>query len=161
MCIRDRVSLSDELETTRKYLVVQKLRYGEKINYEIEMQKGTETCMVPPLILQPLVENAIFHGLEAKSEAGTVIIESAFQGGNLLLTITDDGAGMDAKTLENVRASCRQTVIKDAHSIGMSNVHNRIRLNYGEDYGMSIDSIQGMGTTITLLMPAVIQKEDT
>lgn len=154
------IPLSDELETTRKYLVVQKLRYGEKINYEIEMPKDTEDCMVPPLILQPLVENAIFHGLEAKSEAGTVIIESAFQGNNLLLTITDDGAGMDSETLEKVRASLHQTVIKDAHSIGMSNVHNRIRLNYGEDYGMSIDSFQGMGTTITLLMPAIKQKEE-
>lgn len=154
------IPLSDELETTRKYLVVQKLRYGEKINYEIEMPKDTEDCMVPPLILQPLVENAIFHGLEAKSEAGTVIIESAFQGNNLLLTITDDGVGMDSETLEKVRASLHQTVIKDAHSIGMSNVHNRIRLNYGEDYGMSIDSFQGMGTTITLLMPAIKQKEE-
>ena len=112
------------------------------------------------MVIQPLVENAIFHGLEAKSEAGTVIIESAFQGNNLLLTITDDGVGMDSETLEKVRASLHQTVIKDAHSIGMSNVHNRIRLNYGEDYGMSIDSFQGMGTTITLLMPAIKQKEE-
>ena len=154
------VPLSDELETTRKYMVVQKLRYGEKINYEIEMQEGTEDCMVPPLILQPLVENAIFHGLEAKNEAGTVIIESVFQGENLLVTITDDGAGMDSETLKNVQESCRKTVIKDAHSIGISNVHNRIRLNYGEDYGMFVESSLGMGTTITLLMPAVIQKEE-
>ena len=145
----------------REWLYFLQLKcYGEKINYEIEMPKDTEDCMVPPLILQPLVENAIFHGLEAKSEAGTVIIESAFQGNNLLLTITDDGAGMDSETLEKVRASLHQTVIKDAHSIGMSNVHNRIRLNYGEDYGMSIDSFQGMGTTITLLMPAIKQKEE-
>ena len=154
------VPLSDELETTRKYMVVQKLRYGEKINYEIEMQEGTEDCMVPPLILQPLVENAIFHGLEAKNEAGTVIIESVFQGENLLVTITDDGAGMDSETLKNVQESCGKTVIKDAHSIGISNVHNRIRLNYGEDYGMFVESSLGMGTTITLLMPAVIQKEE-
>ena len=103
------VPLSDELETTRKYLVVQKLRYGEKINYEIEMEEGTKDCMVLPLILQPLVENAIFHGLEAKSETGTVVIESAFQGKNLLLTITDDGAGMDPETLEAVKkAAVRQ-----------------------------------------------------
>lgn len=154
------VPLSDELETTRKYMVVQKLRYGEKINYEIEMQEGTEDCMVPPLILQPLVENAIFHGLEAKNEAGTVIIESVFQGENLLVTITDDGVGMDSETLKNVQESCGKTVIKDAHSIGISNVHNRIRLNYGEDYGMFVESSLGMGTTITLLMPAVIQKEE-
>ena len=91
---------------------------------------------------------------------GTVVIESAFQGKNLLLTITDDGAGMDPETLEAVKKSCSQAVMKDARSIGMSNVHNRIRLNYGENYGLSVESSKGMGTTITLLMPAVIQKED-
>lgn len=155
------VPLQDELLTTRKYLVVQKLRYGEKVHYEVEMQSGTEHCMVPPLILQPLVENAIFHGLEAKSQGGTVIIESALQGGNLLLTITDDGAGMDEETLNQARANCEQNVVKDAHSIGMSNVHNRIRLNYGDGYGLTLESSKGIGTTITLLMPAVIQKEES
>lgn len=153
------VPLYDELETTRKYLVVQKLRYGEKVNYEVEMEKGTEHCMVPPLILQPLVENSIFHGLEAKSEGGTVIIESALQGENLLLTITDDGAGMDPETLERAQKNCLQNGAGDGHSVGMANVHNRIRLNYGEGYGLTLESIKGIGTTITLLMPAVIQEE--
>lgn len=153
------VPLHDELETTRKYLVVQKLRYGEKVNYEVEMEKGTEHCMVPPLILQPLVENSIFHGLEAKSEGGTVIIESALQGENLLLTITDDGAGMDPETLEQAQKNCLQNGAGDGHSVGMANVHNRIRLNYGEGYGLTLESIKGIGTTITLLMPAVIQEE--
>lgn len=154
------ISLKDELETTRKYLVVQKLRHGEKVNYEIEMQEGTERCMVPPLILQPLVENAIFHGLEAKNEAGTVVIESALQGDRLLLTITDDGAGMDEETLKRVRESRDQRVVKDAHSIGISNVHNRIRLNYGKGYGLSVESSQGIGTTVTLTMPAIVGKEE-
>lgn len=153
------VPLYDELETTRKYLVVQKLRYGEKVNYEVEMERGTEYCMVPPLILQPLVENSIFHGLEAKSEGGTVIIESALQGENLLLTITDDGAGMDPETLERAQKNCLQNGAGDGHSVGMANVHNRIRLNYGEGYGLTLESIKGIGTTITLLMPAVIQEE--
>lgn len=153
------VPLYDELETTRKYLVVQKLRYGEKVNYEVEMERGTEHCMVPPLILQPLVENSIFHGLEAKSEGGTVIIESALQGENLLLTITDDGAGMDPETLEQAQKNCLQNGAGDGHSVGMANVHNRIRLNYGEGYGLTLESIKGIGTTITLLMPAVIQEE--
>ena len=153
------VPLQDELETTRKYLVVQKLRYGEKVNYEVEMERGTEHCMVPPLILQPLVENSIFHGLEAKSEGGTVIIESALQGENLLLTITDDGAGMDSETLERARENCRKNVAGNAHSVGMANVHNRIRLNYGERYGLTLESVKGIGTTITLLIPAFIQEE--
>lgn len=153
------VSLYDELETTRKYLVAQKLRYGTKIHYEIEMQEHTAGCMVPPFILQPLAENAIFHGIEAKNEPGTIIIESSLHDGNLLLTITDDGAGMNQQALERIQARCKQKIIKDASLIGMSNVHNRIRLNYGEEYGMSVESAQGIGTTVTLLMPAVFQEE--
>lgn len=155
------VPLCDEIETTRKYLVVQKMRYGEKINYELEMQEGTEWCMVPPLILQPLAENAIFHGIEAKKEAGTVVIESALQGENLVITITDDGAGMDAETLVRIREQYICNDEGNGRSIGMANVHNRIRLNFGEAYGMSVESSLGIGTTITLLMPAMVEgKED-
>ena len=155
-----KVPLCDELETTRKYLVVQKLRYGEKINFEIEMQEGTEHCMVPPLILQPLVENAIFHGIEAKNEAGTVVIESALLGENLQITISDDGAGMDGETLAKVRFRYNQREARNAHSIGMSNVHNRIRVNFGEAYGLSVESEPGIGTTVTLIMPIVTEKEE-
>ncbi len=155
------VPLEDELETTRKYLVVQKLRYGETVNYEVEMQESTRRCKVPPLILQPLVENAIFHGLEAKGEGGTVIIESALEGGDLLLTIADDGAGMDQETLDLARRNCAKTVVKEARSIGMSNVHNRIRLNYGDGYGLRLESVKGIGTTVTLRLPAAVQKEES
>ena len=153
------IPLCEELESTRKYLVVQKLRYGEKVNYEIDMQEGTECCMVPPLILQPLVENAIFHGLEAKPDADMVVIASTLQGDDLLLTVTDDGAGMDAETLARVRARCLHPKVKGANSIGMANVHNRIRLNYGEGYGLSIESAPGIGTTVTLRIPAIFQKK--
>lgn len=161
LAVRDSmIPLCDEFEATRKYLVVQKLRYGEKINYELELQEGTEQCMVLPLILQPLAENAIFHGIEAKYETGTVVIESALLGERLLLTITDDGAGMDERTLEKVRACLKQPAVKDDSSIGMPNVHNRIRLNYGEEYGLTVESSKGIGTTVTLLMPAIFQKEE-
>lgn len=154
------IPLCDEIETTRKYLVVQKMRYGEKINYELEMQEETEQCMVPPLILQPLAENAIFHGIEAKKEAGMVIIESALQGENLMITITDDGAGMDAATLLKIRQQYACNDEGNGQSIGMANVHNRIRLNFGEAYGLSVESSLGIGTTVTLLMPAVIKGKD-
>ena len=88
-----------------------------------------------------------------------MIIESALQGENLLLTITDDGAGMDSETLERARENCRKNVAGNAHSVGMANVHNRIRLNYGERYGLTLESVKGIGTTITLLIPAFIQEE--
>lgn len=151
------IELKDEFESTRKYLVVQKLRYGENIQFEMDLAAGTEACMVPPLILQPLVENAIFHGLEAREEADMIVVSSTLEGDDLLLTVTDDGAGMDEQTLKKVnntiaaRANDRQT---QSDSIGLANVHNRIRLNYGEEYGVSITSIPFTGTTVTIRLPA-------
>lgn len=151
----DTIPLADEFESTRKYLVVQKLRYGEKVHYEMDLGEGTGACMVPPLILQPLVENAIFHGLEAKESADMVVVASAFEGGDLVLTVTDDGAGMDARTLEKVRRRAldggRET---EGDSIGLANVHSRIRLNYGAGYGLALDSVPDIGTTATLRLPA-------
>jgi two-component system, sensor histidine kinase YesM len=151
----DTISLADEFENTRKYMVVQKLRYGETVHYEMDLGEGTGECMVPPLILQPLVENAIFHGLEAKESADMVVVSSAFEGSDLILTVTDDGAGMDARTLEMVRRrtldGMRET---ESDSIGLANVHSRIRLNYGAGYGLTLDSVSNIGTTVMLRLPA-------
>ena len=154
------IPLRDELESTRKYLVVQKLRYGEKVHYEIDMQEGSERCMVPALILQPLVENAIFHGLEAKEDADMIVIASTLKDGELLLSVTDDGAGIDREKLEQVRARYSRPRVRGASSIGMANVHNRIRLNYGEGYGLFVESAPGIGTTATLRMPAIFGQEE-
>lgn len=156
------IPLQEEMESLKKYLVVQKLRYGEKVNYELDLQEGTEQCMVPPLILQPLVENAIFHGLEAKEEANMIIVSSTLHQQELLLTVTDDGAGMDEETLERVRQRIRQrSPEKSGASIGMTNVDHRIRLNYGNDYGLEIESTPEIGTTVTLRLPAVCNEEET
>ena len=160
----DTIPLGEEFDNTRKYLVVQKLRYGEKIHYEMDLAPETEECRIPPLLLQPLVENAIFHGLEAKDDADMVVVASALEGGDLVLTITDDGAGMDSETLEKVNRSllCYQNVQgKRRNSIGLANVHNRIRLNYGDSYGVSIQSVPDIGTTITLRLPARWEEDST
>lgn len=152
----DTIPLADEFESTRKYLVVQKLRYGEKVHFEMDLGKGTGDCMVPPLLLQPLVENAIFHGLEARCDADMIVVASALDGEDLLLTVTDDGAGMDADTLAKVYADIlawQDGREKQSDSIGLANVHNRIRLNYGERYGVHIDSVPGIGSTVTLRLP--------
>lgn len=153
------IPLGEELESIRKYLVVQKLRYGDKVNYEFDVQPGAELCLVPPLILQPLVENAIFHGLEAKPDAGMLVISATLKDDALLITVNDDGAGMDAARLAAVRARLSRPPEKDGNSIGMANVHNRIRLNCGEGYGLTVDSMPGIGTTVTLRMPALFSEE--
>lgn len=152
----DEITLSEEFENTRKYLVVQKMRYGEKTNFEMDMAEDTARCMVPSLILQPIVENAIFHGLEAKEDARTVVVASTVEGEDLVLTVTDDGAGMDPealkKLMDRIHASGHGEK-RQTDSIGLANVHERIRLNYGESYGIGIQSALGIGTTVTLRLP--------
>lgn len=154
------IELKDEFESTRKYLVVQKFRYGDNIQFDLDLDPDTELCMVPPLILQPLVENAIFHGLEAREEADTIVVSSTLENEDLLLTVSDDGAGMDegiiARIMDNIAAQSRNAE-KQSDSIGLANVHNRIRLNYGEKYGVSITSIPSMGTTVSIRLPAVFR----
>ena len=151
------IPLEAEFENTRKYLVVQKLRYGDKVHFEMDLAPETGSCQVPPLILQPLVENAIFHGLEAREDSGLVVVSSALEGEDLLLTVADDGAGMTPEVLRRVTADMQALQDgreKQSDSIGLANVNNRLRLNYGPGYGATIESTPDMGTTITLRLPA-------
>ena len=152
----DTVSLQEEFESTRKYLVVQKMRYGDNVNFEMDLGEDTAQCRVPPLILQPLVENAIFHGLEARDGADMIVVTSEIEDEDLLITVSDDGAGMDAETLDRVCTKITEWSrgkVAQSDSIGLANVHRRIRLNYGEPYGISINSIPDIGTTVTVRLP--------
>ena len=136
---------------------MQKLRYGDKVHFEMDLAPETGSCQVPPLILQPLVENAIFHGLEAREDSGLVVVSSALEGQDLLLTVADDGAGMTPEVLRRVTADMQALQDgreKQSDSIGLANVNNRLRLNYGQGYGATIESTPDMGTTITLRLPA-------
>lgn len=160
----DTVSLQEEFESTRKYLVVQKMRYGDNVNFEMDLAEDTAQCRVLPLILQPLVENAIFHGLEARDGSDMIVVTSEIEKGDLLVTVSDDGAGMDAETLERVCARISdwsRGTVAQSDSIGLANVHRRIRLNYGEPYGISISSVLNIGTTVTVRLPALDVRKHT
>ena len=89
-----------------------------------------------------------------------IVIASTLKDGELLLSVTDDGVGMDREKLEQVRARYSRPRVRGASSIGMANVHNRIRLNYGEGYGLFVESAPGIGTTATLRMPAIFGQEE-
>ncbi len=148
------IPLREEIESTRKYLVLQKIRYGSKVNFEFDMPDETLGCFVPSLILQPIVENAIFHGLEAKKSADMIVISSEIVGSDLMITVSDDGIGMQAQQLASVKAGLAEEHRSLQKSIGLSNVHSRIRLNHGEKYGVEIESTPEIGTSVTLHMRA-------
>jgi len=152
---RDYVSLREEIASLRNYLQIQKYRYGEKLEYRIDVAAGTEELSVPKLIIQPLVENAIYHGIEPSIGKGLVAIKSFLRGGDLVVAVEDNGVGMSPESIADILAVEEGGGGASApRPIGMRNVIRRIKTLYGEPYGLEIQSEQYDSTTVTMLLPA-------
>jgi len=146
------VLLDEEIQYIESYLCIQKNRLEERLKTSIDIQEEARACMVPKLILQPIVENALLHGVEPMREGGEVRITARLGQDDLFVTIEDNGPGMDQEELNQ----CRAAVYSDTgttDSIGMRNVHRRLRLHFGEEYGMTIESRPCGGTAVVLRMP--------
>ena len=146
------VPLNEEVQYIESYLCIQKNRLEDRLCTSMEIQKETRACMVPKLILQPMVENAILHGIEPMKDGGRVRITAGLEQQNLLITIEDNGPGMAPEELEQ----CRAAVYSESgapDSIGMRNVHRRPCLHFGKEYGLAIESRHQEGTIVTLRMP--------
>ena len=147
-------TLANELSHIETYLQIQRLRFGERVNYTL--RSDDDLCLdkitILPLLLQPIVENAILHGLEEVETGGLVdvnIHRDIDNPGTLVIAISDNGCGMDIRTLNNMRRNLSDGNINKRYGIGLYNINQRIRLCYGFGYGLSIDSEEGVGTTVT------------
>ena len=151
-------TLTKELEYIKTYLSIQQLRFGDRVNYTLQVDEDLDTnsCKILPLLLQPVVENAILHGLDSKTEDGMITIQIASADATLLITIKDNGQGMTNEELDALRDRIRNHPSSDTHSIGLYNINQRISLFYGEGYYMEIDSAIGAGTTVRLKIPKTI-----
>lgn len=152
-------TLHKELNHVENYLSIQKLRFGERINYAIEIQPGLDldNYQILPLLLQPVVENAVVHGLEAINGVGLVIIAVAMVGKEeLQISVSDSGTGMTEEELLRIRTMLNTPELHPQSSIALYNINQRIRLCYGEDYGVTIESKYGKGTMVTLTLPAFL-----
>ena len=144
---RDLITLETEKKQVTSYLEIQSVRYSDKLRYEIDIPDELLNVVVPKLILQPLVENALYHGIKNRRGMGTISISACRDGEDLLLRVSDSGAGMTHEQLETLRAG----IYEEKHTgLGLLNVHKRIRLYCGEPYGLSFESEQGVGTTVTV-----------
>jgi two-component system sensor histidine kinase YesM len=146
------VSLSSELEFTLNYLKLQYARFGDRVTYNIYAEPDREYKILP-LIIQPLVENAYAHGVESVKEGGYILIAVKNAGENVIIEVTDNGTGMDEETLMNLRSKIETGDTSSGKSIGLTNVHMRIKKYFGDSYGMKIFSEKGKGTTIRLTLP--------
>lgn len=148
-------TLQSELDAIQSYLFIQRFRFGEKILYSIEIDESInpQSYKLLPLLLQPLIENAMIHGLERKEGNGQIVVRIAPQGGKLCICVQDDGVGMQEETLRHMQHQLSQTRDTASGSIGLHNISQRIRLFYGEPYGLEVESGPDRGTTVRLYLP--------
>lgn len=147
-------SVKEELAHVEKFLVIEKLHYGDKIEYVQTVAQDCMNCVVPKIILQPLVENAIVHGVAGREGKGRVEILGAVRGEVLTLQVSDNGAGTDPERINTSLAEGSLVPAKE-HGIGVLNVHNRIRMMYGEPYGLHYERNASGGITVTATCAAV------
>jgi len=146
----DLISLQAERTQVTSYLEIQQIRYSDILQYEIDIPQELLGCSVPKLILQPLVENALYHGIKNRRGMGTITITGETAGEDMILRVMDNGVGMDQ---EQIRA-LQSGIYEDRHTgLGLVNVHKRIRLYCGEGYGLSFESEPGRGSTVSIRLP--------
>ena len=144
----EQIALKDEIDHVRQYLFIQKQRYGDKLQYAIEEDQSIADYKLPKLVLQPLVENAIYHGIKEIDRQGMIRVTAAAEEKQLVLSIYDNGCGFE------LRDSTDTTFLR-LGGVGLKNVDQRLRLQFGEDYHMEIQSEPDKFTQISLYLPLV------
>jgi len=148
---RETVSLGEELALVERYLGIEQVRFGERLRVERVVEPGATTCRVPPLLLQPLVENAVKHGLEARAEGGTITVVASDLDRECEITIEDDGAGADPDEVRRALAGMSQ-------SVGLANVDERLRHTFGDEYGLVVETALGAGTRVVVRVPKYAER---
>lgn len=142
-------SIRDEIDHVRQYLFIQKERYENKLSYEIQVDDSMLDVEIPKIILQPIVENAIYHGIRPLTGGGLVTINAYPRNEDIVFSIIDNGIGFDTATLSENKPDAAG---KRLGGVGINNVDTRLKLYYGEDYGLTVVSRMGGGTSVTILM---------
>ena len=145
------VPIANEVEYARGYLTIQKMRYKDKLEFQIEVDSSILYIPLIKLVLQPIIENAIYHGLKYKESKGLLLVKGFMKDGNAVLQVIDDGVGMDEETLAHIYD--KHKVNYHSNGVGVYNVQKRLKLYYGEDYGITYTSELGKGTTATITIP--------
>ncbi len=144
------ITLAEEAQHIRSYLEIQQMRYRDLMSYDIDIPAALEDYILPKLTLQPLVENALYHGIKNRRRKGTIHVTCATEGDDLVLVVADDGAGMSAERLGEMR-----DMLMDGkgEGFGLRAVHQRIRILFGEAYGLTLTSAPDQGTRVIVTIP--------
>lgn len=159
------VLIGGEIEYTKSYLTIQQMRYKDTLDFDINVEDEILDYKIVKLTLQPLVENAIYHGIKFKENMGTVRIGGSITGEDIIITISDDGVGMDSEQLKHIFDNKHKT---SSSGVGINNIQDRLHLYYGEKYGLIFESQKNKGTTVYIRIPAktvsafnISQKEES
>ncbi len=150
----DMVSLKEEIGIIKSYLHIQQMRFENKISVSYFISEEALSVVMPKMLIQPLVENAIFYGLEPANQAGSLYIGARVEEGCLTVTVKDDGVGIREGELCRLRERMRDGKWDSNAHIGLMNVHMRVRLHFGEPYGLTVESSREDGTTVTMRLKA-------
>ena len=157
----DLISLSKELDHVRQYLFIQQQRYEEKLSYEIQVDENIPDILLPKLVLQPLVENAIYHGIDQKREGGKISIVCHKSLKGVEIAVEDNGMGMKPEVLRSLQKQLHECQGEHlGESIGLKNVHSRLKLYYGRERGLQIESVYEQGTRVSFDIPFVMYSEE-
>ena len=145
---------TDELALVQEYINIQIFRYEDRIKYSCMICDSTKDIKILPFLVQPIVENAIIHGLEGSKNDGEISLRAYAENGTLIIEVTDNGAGLSGERLQEIRDSLENDTAYEDGSIGLCNVHMRIQLHYGPPYGLEIDSEENRFTKVIIKIPA-------
>lgn len=145
------LSIQEEMELLKNYMKIQKLRFGSSIQVEYDIKKELLTLKTIKLLLQPLVENSIHHGRKSDEEVLMIRVRVQLDGEHVCFSVEDNGVGIEQDKLEKLRSQLE----KFEEGYGLKNVHNRVRLTYGEEYGVKIESVFGKGTRVLVYIPII------
>lgn len=145
---REKITLDEEFKLAGSYLTIQRTRYGDKLTFHMDLEPEIEDFMVVKIIVQPLVENAIYHGVKPKKLAGHIEVKGRRIGDFIVITVTDDGVGMSYETLEEIKGRINARTCTSNY--GLYNIAERLRLTYGDKAGLDIESTLNAGTRVTI-----------
>ena len=152
----DLIPVENEVQHVQGYLTIQKIRYNKVFDYSVYLDDSVHGCMVPKLLLQPIVENALYHGIKPAARKCRLFVNVLGENGDLVMEVRDDGVGMSESRLEALRNALAHCGDIRTDSYGMCNVNDRIHILAGEEYGISLVSEPGLGTSVRLRLPKTL-----
>lgn len=155
---KDVVTLKEATDLVINYLTIQNIRFNGKIDYKINIPEELMGYLVPKLILQPIVENSIYHGIEKRKGEGILSISAQGVNGAMQLTVEDNGVGIPDDKLLELRKSIEYDSFEDSKNFALKNLNRQIKLMYGQEYGLSINSLEEKGTCVCIILPIVTEQ---